>query len=71
MIYNLSNIHDAAKKPEGINSEDIDETPGRISIGNSIAPYREIHGVFHQQLLQKTLIDVHFLQKLYGSYIGL
>lgn len=47
------------KKPEGINSEEMDEIPGGIPNGNSIAPYKEIHEVIHQQLLRKTLTDVN------------
>lgn len=59
VVYDLNNVHDAAKKTEGINSEEMDEIPGGIPNGNSIAPYKEIHEVIHQQLLWKTLTDVN------------
>lgn len=50
VFYNLSNVHDAAKKQKRINSEEMDEIPGRIANGNLIASYN-VHEALHQQFV--------------------
>lgn len=43
----------------------MDEIPGRIPNGNSIAPNKEMHELLHQQILKNTLIDRGFLNKFF------